>query len=93
MKVARRQYSIYEAKARLSELIRTVKGRHAVVITERGVPVARVVPIEPARGGLAQRLQELASTGELLTSDTKPRTLRALGKRPGALTRFLSQRD
>ena len=37
---------IYEAKTRLSELIRKVQGGEPVVITHRGEAVARLVPYE-----------------------------------------------
>jgi prevent-host-death family protein len=41
-----KQYSIYEAKARFSEIIRKVKDRHRIIITERGRPVAEVIPYQ-----------------------------------------------
>ena len=41
--------SIYEAKARLSALIRAVASGEEVVITNRNRPVARLVPAEPPR--------------------------------------------
>jgi prevent-host-death family protein len=41
--------SIAEAKARLSELVETAAGGTPVEITRRGKPIARIVPIVPAR--------------------------------------------
>ena len=38
--------SVVELKSRLSEWLRLVKAGHELVITERGVPVARVVPLD-----------------------------------------------
>jgi prevent-host-death family protein len=40
--------SVSEAKARLSALLRRVQAGHEVVITDRGVPVARLSPIRTA---------------------------------------------
>jgi prevent-host-death family protein len=37
---------LYDAKARLSQLLWYVETGDQVVITRRGVPVARLVPIE-----------------------------------------------
>lgn len=43
-------YSIAECKARLSGLVRRVeRGRETVVVTKRGRPVARIVPVVRAR--------------------------------------------
>jgi prevent-host-death family protein len=40
--------SISEAKAKLSALLRRVKAGETVTVTDRGVPVARLVPIANA---------------------------------------------
>jgi prevent-host-death family protein len=53
--------SISSAKNRLSALIKLVQGGEAVMITDRGVPVARLVPVRSGSGvparvlGLAQQ--------------------------------------
>lgn len=39
--------SVAQMKAKLSEYLRQVKSGGEVVITERGIPVARLVPLEP----------------------------------------------
>jgi prevent-host-death family protein len=53
------QISIYEAKAKLSELIGKVEEGEEVVLARRRKPVARIVPVSgPAKsriGGLAGR--------------------------------------
>jgi prevent-host-death family protein len=41
----KRTTNVVQLKARLSEYLRLVKAGNEVVITERGVPVARVVPL------------------------------------------------
>lgn len=43
--------NIAQIKARLSEYLSQVKGGSEVVITERGMPVARLVPLAPTRNG------------------------------------------
>ena len=48
-------YSTYEAKARFSEIVRTVRGGQRVTIAYRGEPVAEVVPLKPARQTLDDR--------------------------------------
>jgi prevent-host-death family protein len=42
----KRTASVVELKARLSEHLRLVKAGHEVVVTERGVPVARLLPLD-----------------------------------------------
>ena len=37
---------VVELKAKTSEILRIVKAGHEVVVTERGVPVARLVPLD-----------------------------------------------
>ncbi|RPI51601.1 MAG: type II toxin-antitoxin system prevent-host-death family antitoxin [Chloroflexi bacterium] len=51
---------IRELKARLSSYVDQVKSGHSVVITERGEPVARIVPMVSS---LEARLKDLAEAG------------------------------
>lgn len=44
------QVNIFEAKNRLSQLIRSVQAGEEVVIANRGEPVARLVPVCEASG-------------------------------------------
>lgn len=39
--------NVVQMKARLSEYLRQVKGGGEVVITERGIPIARLMPLAP----------------------------------------------
>lgn len=56
-----RSESISSAKNRFSTLLKEVQSGESVLITDRGVPVARLVPVRLGRGvparviGLAQR--------------------------------------
>jgi prevent-host-death family protein len=85
------RYSTYDAKTRFSELIRKVRAGRSVTITYRGKPVAEVRPIDPP-GSTEARIERLAERG-LVTSEPARRELRPLVRRPGALERFLKDRD
>jgi prevent-host-death family protein len=86
-------YSIYQAKARLSEIIRMVKQGRRITITERGVEVARVVPLHD-EGGLEQKIADLRAAGILgPVPKGKPSDIRPIASRPGALERFLRERE
>ena len=65
---------VRELKDRLSYYIRTVRGGKSVVVTVRGEPVARLVPIvRPDEGGLQEveeRIWELAAAGVLAWDGT-----------------------
>lgn len=90
-----RKYSLYEAKARLSALVRQVREGRSVIITVHGEPVAELRPVGPASDvlTLAERLAELADRGELSRPiDSRARV--TVGKpRRGALRRFLDERE
>lgn len=53
---------VAELKAHLSRYLASVKEGEEVTVTERGRPVARLVPVDPAAGRQA-RLRELARLG------------------------------
>lgn len=86
-------YSLYETKAKLSAIIRRVREGHRVVVTLHGEPVAEIRPIEAAQGGLEQRLEELAERGMLVRPASGASGLRTVARRPGALARFLADRN
>jgi prevent-host-death family protein len=73
----KRTASVVELKARLSEHLRLVKAGHEVVVTERGIPVARLLPLDDGERRSTRRLR-LTRTGAL-----KP----GRGKLPAALKR------
>lgn len=54
--------SVVQLKSRLSECLRRVKAGGELVITERGVPVARLVPLDAAERRTTRRLR-LSKTG------------------------------
>lgn len=89
----RDSYSLYEAKARLSAIIRQVREGRPVVVTLHGEPVAEIRALSPASGGLAARMQRLVERGIVARNAPGPATVRPIAKRPGALKRFLEDRD
>jgi prevent-host-death family protein len=93
-------YSLYEAKAKLSALVRQVREGQSVVITVHGEPVAELRPYvaTPRKQTLAERLAEMEARGEISPprcSNTEYgdflRTFQPTPV-PGALERFLSDR-
>ena len=56
--------NVAQLKARLSEYLRQVKDGSEVVITERGIPVARLVPLAPDEQR-ATREERLIRSGAL----------------------------
>lgn len=59
---------IRELKARLSTFLRQVKAGGTVVITERGKPIGRIVPISQP---LEDRLEQLSQAGLITWSGMK----------------------
>ena len=96
-----KEYPLYEAKAKLSALVRQVREGQSVIITVHGEPVAELRPIEPTvkKQTLEERWAELEAAGVL-----SPWSQRVPGERsgfqytattpvPGGLQRFLDERD
>ncbi len=86
-------YSLYEAKARLSAIVKKVREGTPVIVTLHGEPVVEIRAIAPAGKGLASRMEELAERGILHRAGPARSTLRMVARRPGALKRFLADRD
>ena len=67
---------IREAKANLSKLLRMVKNGKEVVLTDRGRPVGKLVPIDKGALSLASRIKEMEDAGILEAATGKsPRRL------------------
>jgi prevent-host-death family protein len=88
-----RVYSTYEAKAKLSEILRKVRAGQSVGISYRGDLVAEVRPVEPTRESFEERIQRLEFQGVLTPAGRRNRGIPRVAKRPGALKRFLASRD
>lgn len=89
-----KEYSLYEAKARLSEIVRRVREHgETVTISYHGEPVAEIRPVSVMRGdALARRLARLGANGCVIRASAKPR-LEPIARKKGALKRFLEERD
>lgn len=61
-----RPVNLVDAKARLCELVRKAEGGHETVITRRGQPVARLVPITAPK-------KAFRSLAEFRTTQSKAR--------------------
>ena len=71
----KRTVSVVELKAKLSEHLRQVKTGHELIVTDRGIPVARMLPLDDGERRSTRRLR-LTRSGAL-----KP----GRGKLPAAL--------
>ena len=69
--------SIRELKSRLSHYLRLTRKGESVVITDRGVPIGRIVPLGQ---DLNQRLAALRETGQAQWSGRKLRSWAPLAK-------------
>ena len=86
-------YSTYEAKAKFSEIIRQVREGKTVTVSYRGQPVAVIRPVAKSAHGLAGRIAQLEKDGVLERPVRRPPKLGQVARRPGALKRFLADRD
>lgn len=86
-------YSLYEAKAHLSAIIRRVREGGRVVITVHGKPAAEIRPIESGEETLEERFARMEREGTLTRARGPRRPFEKIADRPGALQRFLDERD
>ncbi len=84
-------YSLYEAKAKLSAIMRQVREGRSVVVTLHGKPVAEIRPVAAAEQGIAAKLRAMEDRGTLVRKSAT-KTART-ARKPGALRRFLRERD
>lgn len=93
MKDTRDTYSLYEAKAKLSAIIRRVREGRRVLVTVHGEPVAEIRPVEQPAGGLSARLEQLIERRVVIRAERRGAALAAVTRKPGALARFLADRS
>ena len=86
-------YSTYEAKARFSEVLRHVRAGGTVTVSYRGEPMAEIRAIQRQPDTIEERLDDLERSGALARPSGPRKPLRAVAQRPGALDRFLADRD
>ena len=89
-----RTYSIYEAKARFSEVIREVREGATVTVSYRGEPVAEIRGIQRSETPtLDDRLDDLERRGALVRTRQSNHAFPTVARKPGALARFLTERS
>ncbi len=74
---------IRELKAQLSKYLQRVKAGATVIITERGKPVGRIVPMRPSAEA---RVRELAQAGLVAWSGRKPAPIAPVARTRGKRT-------
>ncbi len=87
-------YSVGAAKARFSEVLRKVKAKNEVVVTDRGKPIARIIPYRNSDDeSLDARWDRLLAQGRIIDAAELPSTLPTdFAPVPGGLERFLADR-
>lgn len=61
--MAQKTVGVQELESHFSSHLQEVKNGATLVITERGKPVARLLPIPPLEGTVEERLQQLLKAG------------------------------
>ena len=86
-------YSLYEAKAKFSAIVRKVREGQPVIVTLHGDPVVEIRPIRGESKGIEARFRELEEKG-ILSKAENPKAKFRIGQRvQGALKQFLEERD
>ena len=86
-------YSAYDAKARFSEVLRQVRDGKTVTVSYRGKPVAEIRAIRDSPATIEARLDDLERQGIVVCSGEPRKPMEGVGRRSGALKRFLAERD
>ena len=86
-------YSTYDAKAKFSEVIRRVRDGETVIVSYRGDPVAEIRPVAPPKTSQEERMKDLERRGVLIPARGPRRGFKSSAHRPGALKRFLEERN
>jgi prevent-host-death family protein len=66
---------IREAKINLSKLLKSVQKGREITITDRGRPVAKIIPVQAVSLPLAGRVKEMEKQGWVEPMKKKPRKL------------------
>lgn len=86
-------YSLYEAKTKFSAIVRQVREGRRILVTVHGKPVAEIRPVQGDDGGIEARLERLVARGIVIRPERRSARLGPVVRRPGALGRFLRDRD
>ncbi len=65
---------IREAKIHLSRFLQIVKNGGEVILTERGKPVGKIVPVQQMELPLSERLKQLENKGVIAAKQIKAET-------------------
>jgi prevent-host-death family protein len=85
-------YSLYEAKAQLSAIIRRVREGRPATITLHGKPVAEIRALAESEG-LEERLARLAERGIVVPAEAPSGRFPMVVRRRGVLRDFLAERE
>jgi prevent-host-death family protein len=85
-------YSLYEAKAQLSAIIRRVRQGRPATITLHGKPVAEIRAL-PESEAIAERLERLTERGAIAPAAAPSAGFPLVARRRGALRDFLAERE
>lgn len=88
-----RVYSLYQAKAQFSKILRAVREGKTVTISYHGEPVAEIRPIGSEAESIERRVERLTERGVLVRADRRMGRLVPVARKPGALKRFLAERE
>ena len=86
----RHAYSIYDLKAKLSQVLKLVADGQQVVVTDRGKPSFEIILFKE-KEGIESRLEFFERQG-IVKPGKQGHSLQPLTKKPGALERFLDER-
>lgn len=86
-------YSTYEAKAKLSEILRRVESGQVIRISRHGTAIAEIRPVSQGPTTLDDRIADLTARGEIVPARNPAARLRPIAHVPGALQRFLDDRN
>jgi len=80
---------VREAKANLSRILKRVREGQEIILTDRGRPVGKIVPMPEESLSLAERIRQLEDEG--LVERTPPHVRKRLSE-PLSVVRGLAQR-
>ena len=88
----RDSYSVYETKAHLSAILRQVREGRSVYVTLHGEAVAEIRPVATAAESIERRIEQLTERGVIVSAPRSAQSVKG-PRRPGALARFLADRE
>lgn len=86
-------YSTVEAKTRFPEVLKLVRSGKIVTVSYRGKPVAEIRPIAETNLSNDERFEELRKRGVYIPAKSPLSAFKSSVQRPGAVKRFLEDRD